>query len=167
MGFFDKFKKKDTDSSTREKNNLIISMPMFNSNENYSLDKIVNDLKSHWNLDVDEIEGDDSVATFKIEKETVAVAFMNAPIPPKEFESIIGFNYLWKNAKEELNTLKSHAIVSVLGSNTDNVERFKILTKVNASVLRTTGNSLGVYQGSQTLLLPKSLFLDFAEFWYC
>jgi hypothetical protein len=164
MGFFDKFKKKGKDTLVQKKNSLIISMPMFNSEENYSLDKIVNDLKSYWNLDVTEISGDDSVATFKVENETVAVAFMPAPIPSEEFESIMGFNYLWKNSKEELSTLKSHTIVSVLGSHTDNVERFKILTKVNASILRTTDNSLGIYQGSQTLLLPKNLYLDFADF---
>ena len=164
MGFFDKFKKKGKDNSVQKENSLIISMPMFNSDEHYSLEKIVNDLKSYWNLNIAEISGDDSVAMLKVENETVAIAFISAPIPSEELESIMGFNYLWKNSKEELNTLKSHAIVSVLGSNTDHVERFKILTKVNASILRTTDNSLGIYQGSQTLLLPKNLFLDFADF---
>ncbi|MDR2916237.1 MAG: DUF4261 domain-containing protein [Tannerella sp.] len=163
MGFFDKFKKKNKDN-TQAKSSVIISMPMFNSDENYSLEKIVYDLKTYWNLTVSEISGDDSVATFKVEDETVAIAFMPAPIPSEELDSIMGFNYLWKNAKEELSTLKSHAIVSVLGNNTGDVERFKILTKVNASILRTTDNSLGIYQGSQTLLLPKNLFLDFADF---
>lgn len=164
MGFFDRFKKKNKGNSEQQKSDLVISMPMFNSDENYSLEKIVNDLKSYWHLDVSEISGDDSVATFKIENEIVAVAFMPAPIPHEELESVIAYNYLYKNSKEELSTLKTHAIVSVMGSNADNVERFKILTKVNASILRTADNSLGIYQGSQTLLLPKNLYLDFADF---
>lgn len=164
MGFFDKFKKKGKNSSVKEENKLIISMPMFNSEKNYSLDRFVDDLKSYWKLRVTEISGDDSTAIFKVENETVAVAFMPVPIPQDELESIMDFNYLWKNSKDELSTVKSHAIVSVLGSNTGHVERFKILTQINASILRTTDNSLGIYQGTQTLLLPKDLFLDFADF---
>lgn len=147
----------------QKRSNLIISMPLFNSDEEFSPDKIFADLKSHWGLDVSDISGDGSIATFKVGGETAAIAFMSAPIPPEEFESIVGFNYLWKNAQEELTALKSHAIVSVMANDTADVERFKILTMINASVLRTSANSIGIYQGTQTLLLPKALYLGMAD----
>lgn len=164
MGFFDKFKKKNITETPQKESNLILSMPMFNSDEGYSLSKIIDDLKTYWKLNVSELSGDDSVATFKIEDETVAVAIMSVPIPETDLEPILSFSYLWKNVEEELKTQTNHAIVSVLASNTKQVERFKILTKLNASILRTTGNSLGIYQGTQTLLLPKNVYLDFADF---
>ena len=44
------------------------------------------------------------------------------------------------------------------------VEQYSLLTKVNASILRTCENAIGVYQGSATLLLPKNLYLDFSDF---
>lgn len=167
MGLFKKSDKKSKDEASAEKSgDVIISMPLFDSGEPFSLEKIVDDLKSHWNLNVSDFDrsaGDNTVAVFGVEKERVAVAFMDAPIPPEEFENIVGFNYLWKNAKEELETLRSHAIVTVLSSESSIVERYKILTKLNASILRTTGNSIGVYQGNQTLLLPKELYMDYAD----
>ena len=76
----------------------ILSMPMFKGDRGYSLDKVIQDLKSYWGLKVDEIEGDDNTATFKIDEELVALALMPAPIPSAEFESIYNYSYLWKDA---------------------------------------------------------------------
>ncbi|UUV20859.1 DUF4261 domain-containing protein [Paenimyroides aestuarii] len=164
MGFFDKFKKKKENETPQKESNLLLSMPMFNSEESYSLNHIIDDLQNYWKLNVSEVSGDDSVTTFKIENETVAVAIMPVPVPESDLEPIFGFNYLWKNAAEEVPNHTNHAIVSVLASGTNQLERFKILTKVNASILRTSNNAIGIYQGTQTLLLPKNLYLDFADF---
>ncbi len=164
MGFFDLFKKKDSKPEVPKQNNLLLSMPMFNSNEKFSLDALINDLKTYWHLDISEVSGNDEVATFDINGESVAVAIMPVPLPKEELEDIYAYNYLWKEASEDLKTMTNHAIVSVLASETDVVERFKIFTKLNASILRTTTNSLGIYKGNQTLLLPKALYLDFADF---
>ncbi|MFD2909592.1 DUF4261 domain-containing protein [Flavobacterium ardleyense] len=163
MGLFDRFKSKNKIEKTPEKSNLILSMPMFNSDENYALDKLIHDLESYWDLKISDISGDDSVATFNINDETVAVAIMPVPIPQSDLEGIFQYNYLWKDASEELKAMTNHAIVTVLSSETDFVERFKIVTKLNASILRTTTNSMGIYQGSQTLLIPKNVYLDFAD----
>lgn len=163
MGFFSKFKKNNTEQA---KNSLILSMPLFNSTEDYLWNKVANDLKSYWHLNVTSQTDDEdgSIVILKIETETVALAFMPAPVPHTDLDEIIGFNYLWKNAKEEIGQHTNHAIVSVMESDTDDVERFKILTKINASILRTAESAIGIYQGSQTLLLPKNLYLDFADF---
>jgi len=80
MGFLNKVKQKNESDSAQKKNSVIISMPMFNSDKIYALDKVINGLKSYWNLDITELSGDDSVAIFNIENETVAIAFMPAPI---------------------------------------------------------------------------------------
>ena len=43
------------------------------------------------------------------------------------------------------------------------VETYSLLTKVNASILKTSQSAIGIYQGSTTLLLPKDLYLDLAD----
>ena len=40
----------------------------------YSLDKVLEDLKSHWGLEVSEISGDDEVATLIINGMMAAIA---------------------------------------------------------------------------------------------
>ena len=148
---------------TENKGQLILSMPMFKGDRGYSPDKVIQDLKSYWGLKVDEIEGDDNTATFKIDEELAALALMPAPIPAAEFESIYNYSYLWKDAEKEIQEHTQHAIVSLWGSNTPAVERYSLLSKVNASILRTCETAIGIYQGASTLLLPKNLYIDFTD----
>lgn len=148
---------------TENKGQLILSMPMFKGNIGYSPDKVIQDLKSYWGLKVGEIEGDDNTATFKIDEELAALALIPAPIPAAEFEPIYNYSYLWKEAEKEIQEHTQHAIVSLLGSNTPAVERYSLLSKVNASILRTCETAIGIYQGASTLLLPKNLYIDFAD----
>lgn len=131
---------------TENKGQLILSMPMFKGDRGYSPDKVIQDLKSYWGLKVDEIEGDDNTATFKIDEELVALVLMPAPIPAAEFEPIYNYSYLWKDAEKEIQEHTQHAIVSLLGSNTPAVERYSLLSKVNASILRTCETAIGIYQ---------------------
>ena len=43
------------------------------------------------------------------------------------------------------------------------VDKYSLLTKINASLLRTCDTAIGIYQGSATLLVPKSVYIDFAD----
>jgi len=159
MGLLDLFKKKE---ERPKENPLLLSMPMFNGDNSYSLQEIVLDLKEFWDVDVTDVEGDDNTATFRINGELVAIAKMPAPIPQEDIESTANYTYLWNNVLEECSEHTSHAIVTVLTSETDVVDRHIIFTQLNASILRTS-NAIGVYKGTQTLLLPKALYLDFAD----
>ena len=38
-------------------NNVVLSMPMFKNNKGYVLDKVIEDLRVYWELDVTDIEG--------------------------------------------------------------------------------------------------------------
>lgn len=164
MKLFNSFKKKETEQSqTEEETNIILSMPMFKG-ESYSLEKVLEDLKSYWKLNISEISGDDEVATFSINGYIVAIAKMPTPIPSEELEPIFAYSYLWKNAEKEVPEHKTHAIVSILKNGTNMIEKFSLMTMVNASILRTTDSAIGIYHGSQTLLLPKDLYIDFSDF---
>ena len=111
--FFKIFKKKETPKPEKENSSLVLSMPMFKG-ESYSLDKVLEDLKSHWGLEVSEISGDDEVATLTINGMMAAIAKMPAPIPSEDLESIFGYSYLWNNVEKEVSEHDSHAIASIL-----------------------------------------------------
>ena len=104
------FNKKDKKMDTKASN--ILSMPMFKGDSGYSLEKVIEDLKSYWGLTVDQIEDDDTTASFEIGEERVVIALMSAPIPAEEFDAMYAYSYLL------------------------------------------------------TLLLPKNLYLDFADFYW-
>ena len=94
------FNKKDKKMDTKA--SIILSMPMFKGDSGYSLEKVIEDLKSYWGLTVDQIEGDDTTASFKIGEECVVIALMPAPIPAEGFESMYSYSYLWKDAEKEV-----------------------------------------------------------------
>lgn len=159
MGLSDLFKKKKEEPKN---NSVLLSMPMFNNEDSYDLNEIILDLQEFWGLEVTDISGDNETATFNINGQLVAVAHMPAPIPADEIESTANYTYLWNNVLEECSNHTTHALVSMLSGDIDNVERYVIFTQLNASILRTS-NSFGIYQGMQTLLLSKALYLDFAD----
>ena len=73
------------------------------------------------------------------------------------------YSYLWQDVEKETQEHTQHAIVSILSDNLSPVETYSLLTKVNASILKTSPSAIGIYQGSTTLLLPKDLYLDLAD----
>ena len=148
---------------SEKKRQLILSMPLFKGKKAYSLDQVVQELKSHWGLQVSEISGDNSSATFVIDGALVALALMDLPIPSQEFEELYAYSYLWQDVEKETQEHTQHAIVSILSDNLSPVETYSLLTKVNASILKTSQSAIGIYQGSTTLLLPKDLYLDLAD----
>ena len=149
--------------NTEKKKQLILSMPLFKGQQAYSLDQVVQELKSHWGLEISEVSGDDSSATFVIDGALVALALMDLPIPSQEFEELYAYSYLWQDVEKETQEHTQHAIVSILSDNLSPVETYSLLTKVNASILKTSPSAIGIYQGSTTLLLPKDLYLDLAD----
>lgn len=181
MSFFDWFKPKksqqnedehkleqvvheneSTDETDDENSTLVLAMPMF-CGEAYQLNRVIDDLKNYWHCQIGDISGDESTATFDVDGVMVALAIMPAPIPQAELKPLFEYSYLYPNVEQEVPQHTQHAIVSVLGAETK-LEAYKILTKLNASVLRTTETAIGIYQGSATLLLPKGLYCDFADF---
>ena len=149
--------------NTEKKKTLTLSMPLFKGKQAYSLDQVVQELKSHWGLQVSEISGDNSSATFVIDGALIALALMDLPIPTQEFEELYAYSYLWQDVEKETQEHSQHAIVSIMSDNLSPVETYSLLTKVNASILKTSQSAIGIYQGSATLLLPKDFYLDLAD----
>ncbi len=161
MGLFNFFKKKEQQEESR-KGNLLLAMPMFNNGETFELNKVTDYLKNNWNSSISDIEGESETVTFSIQGETVALATIPVQIPWGDIEGTAQYSYNWTTAKKDLENHDSHIIVTVMSSKNSEFERFKIFTKVLSSIVATT-SCLGVYQGSQSLLIPRQQYLDNAE----
>lgn len=138
-------------------------MPLFKNGESINIKAVVEHLNSYWGLAVTDINDRDTTSVFSIDGQMVAVAFMDAPIPGNDIADTAAYAYNWPDALDALKDYTGHAIVSVMGSGPKNtVERYKIMSKLLASILATT-NAAGVYKGNQTLLIPREQYLEQVE----
>jgi len=159
MGLFDIFKKKEQPKESHQ-SKVLLAMVIFGNGDRYELSSIIDNLKSSWNLDVTNLEGGNETAAFNLGDEVVAIAYMPAPIP--DIEGAAQYAYNWPTASQDLKEHNGHALVTILSGKRTTLERFRHLSKVLYSIL-TTSNAIGVYQGSQSLLIPKDQYLDSAE----
>lgn len=165
MGLFDFFKKKKNTEQAQakpetEKSPILLAMPMFTGDKGFDLNKLTEHLQSFWQLSVTDLSGDNEAAAFDLDGYSVAMGNMPVPIPQEELEGIIGYSYLWKNAGEETARHTSHAIVTVMSDNGTEVERHYILSKILCSIMLTTPECIGIYQGQETLLLQRDFYLS-------
>jgi hypothetical protein len=148
--------------NTLQDSKTIFGMVMLNGVDSFKVDSFVNDFNNNYDENIIEPTGDDTSLVFRLDRETVAIAHMEVPIPTSDIEGTAQYAYNWQTALEDTKGHKSHLIVSVMQGGQDQIARFKIFTKVLCSLLRIT-NSIGVYKGSQSLLLPKDDYLKDAE----
>lgn len=161
MALFNFLKNKKRPKEAKQ-NEILLAMPMFNDGKNYELNKVIANLKTFWNLDITNIEGDDQICTFNINGVTVAFAAMPFPIPEDDIKGTAHYAYNWPTALQDLEKHTGHTIVSVMQSEHTAIERFRILSKVLGSILATS-EAIGVYQGSQSLLIPRAQYLNDIE----
>jgi len=165
MGLFSFFKKKDkkqeNTSAESEPSRVLLAMPLFKDGESYDIHKVIEHLKDFWGAKVDDSDGvDNETAVFYIDGQMVAIAKMPTPVPGDDLENAASYNYMWPTAMEELKDHTGHAIVTVMSTgDKSTVERYSLLSKMLSSILMTS-NSVGVYQGDQTLLLAKDYYLN-------
>jgi len=109
-----------------------------------------------------EVEEGDGTLSFQVGESGVVMGKMPAPIPWTDLEGPCATSILWKNAAEEVKRHKLHWIVTVHGE-LEAVELSTLLTQATAAALAACPAAIGVYWGNATLVVPKSLFLDFAK----
>jgi len=161
MGLFNFYKRKEQPEEPK-KNNILIAMPMFKNGETFDFEKVSDHLKTNWNIPIADINGDNGTVTFSIQGETVALATIPNQIPFEDIQGAAQYAYNWPTAEKDLENHNSHIIVTIISSKNTTLEKFIILTKVLSSIVATT-NCIGVYQGSQSLLIPRDQYLDSSE----
>lgn len=144
--------------SASDRNNLILGMVMLNDTHIWDINNLITDLTRYYHTAIIDEEETDCSVVFAINTEEVALMHMPVPIPWGEIEGTAKYAYNWPNALKDLSQHRGHIIVTFMGDTSDIINRFKIFTRVICSLLRTT-NSLGVYVGGQSLLIPKKDYL--------
>ena len=141
---------------------IILGMVLLQDAITFDIDTFSSDLSAFYGDNIHEPTGDNSSFVFKVDGEMIAIAHMPVPIPSGDIEGTAAYAYNWQTALEDTNEHKSHLLVSIMQGGQEQVKRFKVFTKVICSLLRTT-NSIGVYKGNQSLLIPKEDYLSEAE----
>jgi hypothetical protein len=137
---------------------LILGMLFLSGNHSFDIEIFKADFQQNNSEAMQDVTGDSNSAIITIDGESVAVAFMPVPIPFTDIEETAKYAYNWQTVLEDTAHHKSHLLVSVLQSEKTQVSRYKIFTKVICSLLRAT-NAIGLYQGMQSLLIPKDDYL--------
>jgi hypothetical protein len=154
------WKKKKTNKEQDQK--ILLGMIMLQDENSFELDSLLNDYRNNYNYKIEEPTGDNLSFVFEVDGEMVAIGHMPAPIPSGEIEATAQYAYNWPTATEDVKDHRSHLIVSVLKGGQDQIKRYRIFTQVISSLLRIT-NSIGVYKGNQSLLIPKEDYLEEAS----
>lgn len=143
-------------------NKILLGMVMLSDESSFNADTFIDDFKSHYDGNIHEPAGGNNSFVFNIDSGMVAIGHIPAPIPLGDIEETAQYAYNWQTALQDIKQHKSHLIVSVMQGGQDQITRFRIFTQVLCSLLRTT-NSIGVYKGNQSLLIPKDDYLNEAE----
>ena len=140
---------------------IILGMILLKDSQAFNLKDFLADIKKNTRYRISKASGDDQAAVIKIGGEQVAIGAMPVPVPQGDIEGTAAYTYNWPTAVEDLKDHQGHLIVSVLAGDGTPVERYRIFTSVIASLLRTT-NAIGVYKGSQSLLISGKQYLEIA-----
>ncbi|WP_207534866.1 DUF4261 domain-containing protein [Desertivirga arenae] len=160
MGLFNIFKKKKLNNN--DEHNSFLAMLMYNSSETYQLDKLIEQLRVHWQCKVDDINGDEEAGILEVDGQKIMLATIPSQIPWDDIEGTAQYAYNWETAATDLKDHNSHVIVSAFGSASSGQQRAVTLTKVIASIL-TTSNAVGVYKGAHSLLISNADYQAAAE----
>jgi hypothetical protein len=151
------WKKKTSDKSHDSK--IILGMVMLYNDNAFDIGSFTDDFKSHYCDNIEEPTGDNAPFVFQSEGEIITIAHMPVPIPFSDIEETAIYAYNWQAALDDMKDNRSHLIVSLMQGGHDQIKRFRIFTQVLCSLLRTT-NAIGIYQGNQSLLIPKEDYLN-------
>jgi hypothetical protein len=136
----------------------ILGMIMLHDENSFNLNDFFLDLKKNYGYEINDAIGDTSSLAFTLNDELVGMGYISAPIPNKDIEQTAVYAYNWMSAVNDLQHHRSHIIISILNGTENQVKRFKIFTQIICSILRTT-DSIGVYMGNQSLLIPKKDYI--------
>ena len=143
----------------RNQSKIILGMIMVKHHNSFDLKRFSEDFAKNSGYTINEASFENFVMAFKVDSNLIAISQMPVPIPHDEIEVVAAYAYNWIDAIKDLQFHKGHLIVSVSGDGQNQIKCFKILTQVISTLLRTT-ESLGVYMGNQSLLIPKNDYLQ-------
>lgn len=109
-----------------------------------------------------EPEEKDGSLSLSIGDKGVVFGPMPKPIPWSDLEGPCATSVLWKDAAAQVKQHRTHVIAMALGD-LNELEASALLTKACAAYMAALPSAIGVYWGNATLIVPKNIFISFAE----
>ncbi|MFD0712133.1 DUF4261 domain-containing protein [Paenibacillus sp. GCM10027626] len=145
-----------------ESSGIFNGFVLLNSHE-CDLEQVKANLLQDWNIScsqAEEEEEEGGTLVFDAAGFTLAVSFVDAPIPDGEAEHYAQGNYLWREAAEVTKTHVAQIILAVFTRSNSPLDSGAMYTKLAASCLKLP-NAIGLYS-SGTVFQPE-MFIDMAE----
>ncbi|MDX1912780.1 MAG: DUF4261 domain-containing protein [Saprospiraceae bacterium] len=124
---------------------------------------LLQSLKNTWKVKVEGEKSADKTLVFNTSGgATVMIAYLDYPAAPDEVGAAARLSWLWQGAQTETGKHQAQVIISVIGTENQTLELYKILTQSVAATLENS-RAAGVFMSSQYLLLSKDYFLAAAR----
>jgi hypothetical protein len=141
-----------------------LSMIMTKGTDPISVHEVARILAAKWPdvppaTDLDETE--DSIS-LTLGEASAVLARMPIPIPWSDLEGPCATSILWKDAANEVRRHTHHWLVTLMGIE-EPIAQATLLTKVTSAATSACASAIGVYWGNGTLVVPKPIFVEFAE----
>lgn len=131
------------------------------------LEQIKANLQQDWGIvcppaDEEDASSEENEGTIVFEADgfTLALSFVDAPIPDREAEHFAQANYLWKEAAQITSTHVSQIILAVFTRSGSSLDSAKLFTKLAASCLKLP-NAIGIYTAG-TVFQPE-MYIEMTE----
>ncbi|RCX18652.1 uncharacterized protein DUF4261 [Fontibacillus phaseoli] len=155
----------DETESQNDSSGIFNGFVLLNSSE-CDLEQIKSNLLKDWNIvypsgeDERESREHEGILVFDMDGFTLAVSFVDAPVPDGEAEHYAQGNYLWPEGADVVKTHVAQIILAVFTRTGSPLDSGKMYVKLAASCLKLP-NAVGLYS-SGTVFEPE-MFLRMAE----
>ncbi|RED75271.1 DUF4261 domain-containing protein [Cohnella phaseoli] len=147
-------------ADSKELSGLFTGFVLLNSHE-CDLERLKEILVQDWNISCSpEDEESEGTLVFETDGFTLAVSFIDAPVPDGEAEHYAQGNYTWREAADVVGTHVAQMIVAVFPRGRSALESGIMYTKLAASCLKLS-NAIGLYS-SGTVFQPE-MFVEAAD----
>lgn len=160
MGLFSFFKKER--KTEVYANSVILGMVLLEDTSSFDLKATINELRTKWELAINDHEADDKTAVLGIGDYNIAIAMIPTAVPEGEVERAAAYNYFLENGVEETSKHRGHIILSIMNAGKNAVQENLLYSKI-ASAVMNNSKSIGIYIGSRTLVLKKDFYQDNVE----
>ncbi len=143
---------------------LAVSIILLGQDTPLSVAALQSDFSTNWGEEFTptNVREDGETISFSAGATDVVLGRMPAPMPWSDLEGPCATSILWPNVTADLKEHAAHIVLTVT-ADLNPVEIARQLTRATAAVVRACPAALGVYWGSATLVIPRHIFIDFAE----
>ncbi|MCR5807300.1 MAG: DUF4261 domain-containing protein [Oscillospiraceae bacterium] len=111
----------------------------------WDMDSFFKRLRDNWNIepkDLTNAKGDENIFVFEHDSMHISLTFIPAPVPEHEAEDNAAFNYMWRDAVDQVSQHTAQIVVSVMGGE-DKLESALTFVKVCDSAI--DDDTIGIY----------------------